>query len=108
MVVRGWELAQSDRMENGITEMRQGLAAYGATGAEIWSPYFLGLLAEAEGRAGQAAIGLSLAVDALDRAGRTGARWFEAEMHRLRGELPLVLPEPERSEAEARFQRALV
>ncbi|WP_046869415.1 AAA family ATPase [Microvirga massiliensis] len=107
MVVRGWALAQSERVEDGITEMRQGLAAYGATGAEMWSPYFLGLLAEAEGRAGRPAIGLSLVVDALERADRTGARWFEAELHRLRGELLLVLSEPARSEADACFRRAL-
>jgi predicted ATPase len=83
------------------------LAAYAATGAEMWSPYFLGLLAEASGRAGQAAAGLSAAVDALERVERTGARWIEADLHRLRGELLLAQPEPDRGGAEASFRRAL-
>ena len=93
-VVHGWALANSGRAEDGIAEIRRGLRDYGATGAEMWSPYFLGLLAEALGLAGQAAAGLSVAVDALDRVNRTGARWIEANLHRLRGELLLGLPEP--------------
>ena len=70
--------------------MRRGLADYAATGAEMWSPYFLGLLAEAQGRAGRAAAGLDLTAEALDRVDRMGARWIEAELHRLRGELLLA------------------
>jgi predicted ATPase len=34
-------------------------------------------------------------------------RWIEAELHRLRGKLQLALPEPDQSEAEACFHRAL-
>ena len=43
--------------------------------------------------------------DALDRVDRTGGRWFEAELHRVRGELLLVTPAPRA--AEASFRRAL-
>jgi predicted ATPase len=106
-VVRGWALAEDGRAEDGIAEIRRGLAEYWATGAEMWSPYFLRLLAEVLGRAGRAAAGLDLATDALDRADRTGARWIEAELHRLRGELLRLLREPGQAEAEACFRRAL-
>jgi predicted ATPase len=34
-------------------------------------------------------------------------RWIEAELHRLGGELRLATPEPDQSEAEACFRRAL-
>jgi predicted ATPase len=87
--------------------IRRGLADYRATGAELFAPYFLALLADAHGRADQAAIGLSLLADALDGVGRTGIRWIEAELHRLQGELRLALPEPDQSEAEACFLRAI-
>jgi predicted ATPase len=107
MVIRGWALADSGQVEDGIAEIRRGLAAYRATEGEMWLPYFLGLLAEAEGRAGQAAAGLSLAEDAVDRANRTGARWIEAELYRVRGDLLLGLSEPERRKAEACFSQAL-
>jgi class 3 adenylate cyclase/predicted ATPase len=106
-VVRGWALADGGRLDDGIAEIRRGLANYRGTGAGLWSPYFLSLLAEAHGRAGQAAAGLSLVADALDRVEQTGARWIEAELHRLRGELLLALPEPDRREAEACFRQAL-
>jgi predicted ATPase len=104
--------------------IRRGLTDYRATGAELFSPYFLALLADLEqlfgasshdgqlghhayGRADQAAIGLSLLADALDGARRTGVRWIEAELHRLQGELRLAVPEPDQSEAEACFLRAM-
>ena len=107
VVVRGWALADGGQAEEGIAVIRRGMADYQATGAEMWSPYFLGLLAEAHGRAGQAAAGLHLVADALDRVERTGVRWIEAELHRLRGELLLALPEADQPEAEACFRRAV-
>src|SRR5215204_7039118 len=79
---------------------------YSATGAEMWSPYFLALLAEALGWAGQAAASLGTLARALDRVGEMGGRWIEAELHRLRGEL-LVLAASDHGEAEACFHRGL-
>jgi predicted ATPase/class 3 adenylate cyclase len=107
VVIRGRTLAAGGRAEDGVAVIRRGLADYRATGAELFSPYFLALLADAYGRADQAAIGLSVLADALDRVERTGAHWIEAELHRLRGELLLARPEPDQSEAEASFHRAL-
>jgi predicted ATPase len=37
---------------------------------------------------------------------KTGERWWEAELHRLKGELLLRLPEGHHTEAEARFRQA--
>jgi predicted ATPase len=79
VVIRGWALAAGGRAEDGIPVIRRGLADYRATGAKLFSPYFLALLADAHGRADQAAIGLSLLADALDGVERTGVRWMEAE-----------------------------
>jgi predicted ATPase/class 3 adenylate cyclase len=107
VVIRGWALAAGGQTEDGIAVIRRGLADYRATGAELFSPYFLALLADAHGRADQAAIGLSLLADALDGVERTGVRWIEAELHRVQGELRLALPEPDQSEAEACFLRAM-
>ena len=87
--------------------IRRGLAEYTGHGGRALVPDFLALLAEAHGRAGRAAAGLDLLADALDRVERTERRWIEAELHRLRGELLLALPEPDQAEAEACFRRAL-
>ena len=65
--------------------MRQGLAAYRATGAELARPYFLALLAEAYGKVGQAEEGLTVLAEALAVVDKTGERYYEAELYRLKG-----------------------
>src|SRR5262249_38783884 len=47
-ILRGWTLVEQGQGEAGIAQMRQGQAAYRATGSG-WGGYF-GLLAEAYGR----------------------------------------------------------
>ena len=78
-----------------------GVAAYEATGAELWVPDFLPLLAQAHARASRPGAGLELLAEALDRVEGNGGRWLEAELHRLRGELLLALPDPDPTAAEA-------
>jgi len=51
--LRGWALAEQGQGEAGIAQMRQGLAAWQALGAELFRPYYLALLAEAYGKRGQ-------------------------------------------------------
>ena len=83
------------------------MAGYRATGAELWAPDFLLLLAQAHGWAGRPGTGLALLAEALDRAEASGGRWLEAELHRFRGELLLTPPERDPVAAEAAFRRAL-
>ena len=60
-----------------------------ATGAELGRPYSLALLAEAYGKVGQTEEGLSLLAEALAVVDKTGERFYEAELYRLKGELTL-------------------
>ena len=90
-VLHGWSTAALGKAEAGSRELRQGIAAYPATGAELWLPYFLALLADAVEHAGQPAERLDLLTQALKRVTRTGECWFEAELHRLRGEYLLAI-----------------
>ncbi|WP_201703801.1 AAA family ATPase [Paraburkholderia kirstenboschensis] len=113
-ILRGWALAEQGRIEEGMAQMSHGLAAYRATGAELGRPYFLGLLASAYANAGQAQAGLSVLVEAMAMVDKTGERYYEAELHRLKGEL-LVLREANiktggsasAKEAEACFHKAV-
>jgi predicted ATPase len=107
LVVRGWASAASGRPEEGVAEIRRGMAEYAATGAAMWSPYFFGLLAEALGQSGQPAAGLEAVNDALAQVERSGARWIEAELGRIRGDLLLRLGSPDTREAERCFRRSL-
>jgi predicted ATPase len=52
-------------------------------------PHFLALLAEAYGKVGEAKQGLTTLAEALAQVKKTGERWYEAELYRLKGELTL-------------------
>ena len=78
-----------------------------ATGAKGTRPYFLGLLAEAYGKVGQVEEGLTVLAEALAAAHNSGERYYEAQLHRLRGELLLALSREHDGEAEACFQQSL-
>jgi predicted ATPase len=119
----GWALAARGYGEKGITQIRQALAADRSTGATRDRPYNLALLAEASARGGLTTAGLEALTEALALLATSGVRWWEAELHRLRGELWLQAdvqsPEasvhtphavrrmPHAAEAEACFQQAL-
>ena len=93
--------------EQGIAEMRQGLAADLATGAKVMQPYYLGLLAEAYGEAGHPEEGLPLLAEALAVMDNTELRYYGAELYRLKGALLLRQAVPDASQAEACFHQAL-
>ena len=107
-ILWGWALVLQGQAE-GLGWMRQGLAAYQATGAEVWRPYYLALLAEAYGRGGQRAEGVRLLTEAPVVADNSGAHWWAAELYRLRGELLLEHEGAGHNvvEAEQCFQQAL-
>jgi len=88
-ILRGWATVEQGQGEEGITQIRQGLAAFQATGAGVVRPYFLALLAEAYGKVGQGEKGLSVLAEAFAVVDRTGERLYEAELYRLKGELSL-------------------
>ena len=74
----------------------------------MFRPYYLAFLAEAYGKVGQAGEGLTLLGEALAAVHKTGERFYEAELYRLKGELLLVRSAENRGEAEACFQQALL
>jgi AAA ATPase domain len=112
-IMRGWAAAEAGIRETGVAEMRQGLAALRATGVGLRQPYYLGLLAEACGKADGVEGGLILLAEALKVVDNTGECWWEAELHRLKGELLLrqapgdIGRSPLQCEAETCFRRAL-
>nr|WP_244560074.1 hypothetical protein [Ensifer aridi] len=67
----------------------------------------MGLLAEAHGKDDRFAEGSTLIDEALTIVARTGNRWCEAELHRLKGELIYSSSECDPAEIEACFRRAL-
>jgi predicted ATPase len=86
--------------------MRQALSAIRTTGAAVTQSLFLGMFADACGYTGQIEVGLHALDEALAHVAKTGERVWEAELHRLKGEL--LCRHMTRQEAvESCFQQAL-
>jgi predicted ATPase len=107
IVLRGWALAEQGQAAEGVAQIRQGLAAWRATGAELGRQWRLLLLAETQGKMGQTAAGLATLAEALAVVERTGDRRDEAEIHRLTGEFLLRQAVPAEPQAETCFHQAI-
>ena len=103
----GWVLAMQGYSEAGIRQLRQGMAAWDATGTQWPSPVYLAWLAKALGHSGQVDEGLRLLAEALAVVDTTGERWWEAELHRLTGELLLRQAVADVRQAENCWHQAL-
>ena len=88
-IYRGWTKVMNGDVAEGISLLRSGSIAYGATGAEAGMPHFSALLARAYDIAGQSEEAVTLLDDALQIIERTEERWFAAELNRHKGQLLL-------------------
>jgi predicted ATPase len=104
-IYRGWVTVKNGDVAEGISLLRSGSTAFRATGAEAWMPHYIALLAGACEIAGQVEEAATLLDDALQIAGRTGERWFAAELNRHKGQLLLRQGQPEA--AEGLYRKAL-
>jgi predicted ATPase len=106
-MLRGWALTFQDHETEGLPQLRQGLAAWRASGANLWLPYNFALLAEACHYTGKAEEGLKVIDEALALVDENGERFWEAEIHRLKGALLLQQSPTNQFEAESCFHQAL-
>jgi predicted ATPase len=103
----GWALVMQEHAATGLPQLIHGIAAYRATDAEAGRHYWLGMLAEAYGKAGQINAGLTALTEALAAVEKNGECYYEAELYRLKGVLLLEQTIPDACQAEACFQQAL-
>src|SRR5262249_24397151 len=71
--------------EEGIAQVRQGIATWRETGAAVHVPYFCTLLAEVSARLGHTGHGLQALTEAHTLVEQHEEPWWEAEIYRLRG-----------------------
>ena len=106
-ILHGWALAHQGQAQEGIEQIRQGLVAFRATGAEMLRPHFLALLAEVYGIIGQPDAGFTALAEALLLTDATRVHWYESELYRLKGTLLINLSSDNQSEAETCFHQAI-
>jgi predicted ATPase len=105
--LHGWALVEQGQHEAGIAQMRQGIAALQATGAEAHRLYFLALLAEAHTKVSRAEEGLAVLAEALTAVEQTAQHAHKPELYRFKGELLLQQAVPDAPQAEACLQQSL-
>jgi len=103
-IVGGW--AASDRRGDARTldHIREGIEAWHGTGARLMRPHFLSLLIDASD---PAAAELGVLDHALATAESTGECAYDAELHRMKGELLLARAPDDTGAAAACFERSL-
>ncbi|MDX2029616.1 MAG: protein kinase [Blastocatellia bacterium] len=86
-ILRGWAMLEQGQTADGLERIRRGIDGSRQTGSGMWQTYLLCLLADASARAGKIDDGLALLarIPALIESSRE--RFWEAEIHRVRGEL---------------------
>jgi predicted ATPase len=105
--LRGWALAMQGQGEEGMAQIRQGIASARATGAAVFVPYLCTLLADVDAHLGHTADGLQALAEAHTLVEQQEERYWEAEVARLRGVLLLRQTGTPQAETEAWLRRAL-
>ncbi len=103
---RGWAMAERGRHEEGFAQLQEALVAI-RTMAAVNLPVCLCLLAEACREAGRLDDGLNALTQALAAADENENRHYEAETHRLRGDLLLRRNHSNVAQAQSCFERAI-
>jgi predicted ATPase len=107
MLVTGCLLAVTGKSADAVLKMTNGLNAWRQTGTTVWTPAYFSYLARAHADLGQIDEASRRIGEALSALQTTRETWYEAEIHRIAGEIALRRAEPDVTKAEACFERAL-
>jgi DNA-binding winged helix-turn-helix (wHTH) protein/class 3 adenylate cyclase/predicted ATPase len=106
-IFAGWAAARQGEVTGGVARIRSGIVAAAATGAELFEPLFLGLLAEGLTLDGSAAEALARLDEASVTATRTGNVAAVADLWRSRGMVLQSLGAANNDRAESAFGQAI-
>jgi predicted ATPase/class 3 adenylate cyclase len=107
MASQGCLFAQTGKTSDAVRMLTSGITAYRSTGATLWAPFHLSNLATSYASLGQLDDAWRCVGEAMTAVATTKEKWFEAEVHRIAGDIALLSPERDAAKAEAYFERAL-
>jgi predicted ATPase len=105
--VFGWCAAASGAPDRGIALLTEAIAALQTMQSRHFLCYLLGLLGEARMEAGHRTEAMNAVEEGITLARAHGERYYDAELHRLRGELLARPPHDQKAEAAASFRAAI-
>ena len=106
-VFKGWALAKSGMSEKGIAIMSDCISLYDTIGTDEDPPVWLEMLADCYLDAGEYAAGLNAINQAFSHTEQSGLRFWDAELHRRRGELLWHMGPEYLNEAHESFGQAI-
>ncbi len=107
VVVQGCLAALTGRASDAVQIITSGLSALQSTGLTLWMPVWVSHLARAYADLGQFGDASRCIGEAMATVETTGEIWYEAELHRMAGEIAVLSPEPDAAKAQAYFEHAL-
>ena len=107
IMYRGWVFVLTGKASDAIHVITAGITAWRSTGATGLAQPALSNLAKAYAELGQFEDAWRFVDEMLTEIETTKERWWEAELHRVAGEIALKSPKPDAAKAQAYFERAL-
>ena len=104
---RGALFALTGKASDAVRAITSGMTSLRSTGATLYEPWHLSHLAMAYAELGQPDDARRCIDDAIDKVERSMEKCWEAEMHRIAGEIALKSPAPDTQKAEKHFEHAL-
>jgi predicted ATPase len=107
IALQGNLFAMTGKASDAVQAITSGMTSLRSTGATLYEPWHLCVLAMAYAELGQFDDARRCIDDAIDKVERSKEKWCEAEVYRIAGEVTLKSPAPVTEKAEKYFDRAL-
>ncbi len=107
MMNKGCVLALTGKAAEAVQMITSGITGWRSTGAAVYVPLNLSYLARTHAELGQFDDAWRCIGEATAAVETTKEKWWEAEVHRVAGEIVVKSPLPDAAKAEAYFERAL-
>jgi class 3 adenylate cyclase/predicted ATPase len=104
---RGALFALTGKASDAVRAITSGITSLRSTGALLYEPFHISYLAMAYADLGQPDDARRCIDDAIDKVERSKEKWWEAEVHRIAGEVALKSSALDTQKAEKCFERAL-
>jgi class 3 adenylate cyclase/predicted ATPase len=107
MLFKGCAFAFTGESSEAVQTIESAMIVFRSTGSIVLAPFHLSQLAKAHAVLGQFGDAWRCIGEAMASGETTGETWFEAEIHRIAGEIEMLSPECDAAKAQAHFERAL-
>jgi class 3 adenylate cyclase/predicted ATPase len=107
LILQGWIFARTGKASDVVQTITTANAAYRSTGATLHTPLSFSYLAQAYAELGKFDDAWRCVGEATAAVETTKERLFEAEVHRIAGEIALAALQPDAAKAQSCFERAL-